>query len=126
MNPVYSTEALRAISQSQNVTANNIANINTNEFKASRLDLETGPEGRGVRPAQIVEDATPGPPVPVQQVFENDQGRMEQREAVVEGSNTDLVREISQMILDERAFEANARTVRTHDRLAGNIIDILV
>ncbi len=126
MQPVFSVDAFQALSKSQNLTAHNLANINTDEYKTKRLDLETGPEGKGVRPSQIVEDQTPGPLIKRQEPAENEQGMMEQREVEVEASNTDLAREITRMIRDERAFEANAQVVRTYDHLAGNIIDILV
>ncbi|MFP4083552.1 MAG: flagellar basal body rod C-terminal domain-containing protein [Desulfonatronovibrio sp.] len=126
MQPLYSVNALQSFARSQDLTAHNVANINTDEYKSKRLDLETGPEGRGVRPAQVVEDPTPGPVVQTQQPVENEEGRVEQKEVRVEGSNTDLAREITQMIADERAMEANAQVVRTHDHMAGTIIDILV
>lgn len=125
MQPVFSVQAFRSFSDSHNLTAHNVANINTDEYKAKRLDLETGPEGKGVQPSLVVEDSSPGPLVQRQMPVEED-GQMVQREVSVEASNTDLVQEITTMIRDERAFEANAQVVRTYDHLAGNIIDILV
>lgn len=126
MQPLYNVNALKSFAGSQDLSAHNVANVNTDEYKAKRLDLETGPEGKGVRPARIVEDSTPGPVVQTRQRVENDQGRTVQKEIEVEGSNTDLAREITQMITDERAMEANAQAVRSYDHLAGNIIDMLV
>jgi flagellar basal body rod protein FlgB len=51
-------QALRAVSVSQQVSANNVANINTNGFLPSRVDFETGPEGQGVRVQRIVEEGS--------------------------------------------------------------------
>lgn len=126
MQPIFSVNAFKAFSSSQNLTAHNIANINTDEYKSKRLDMETGPEGKGVQPSQVVEDSSPGPVIQRQVPVENEQGELEQREVAVEGSNTDLVREVTRMIRDERAIEANAAVIRTYDHLSGNIIDILV
>jgi flagellar basal body rod protein FlgB len=36
-------QALQAISYSQQVAANNVANMNTNGFHSSRVEFETGP-----------------------------------------------------------------------------------
>ena len=48
-------QALQAISVSQQVAANNVANVNTEGFRSSRVEYETGPDGRGVRVADISE-----------------------------------------------------------------------
>lgn len=49
-------QALRAVSVSQQVLANNVANMNTDGFLPSRVDFETGPEGEGVRVQRIVKE----------------------------------------------------------------------
>lgn len=49
-------QALRAVSVAQRVSANNVANMNTDGFLPSRVDFETGPEGEGVRVQRIVEE----------------------------------------------------------------------
>ncbi|WP_051617030.1 flagellar basal body rod C-terminal domain-containing protein [Desulfonatronovibrio hydrogenovorans] len=126
MQPIFSAGAMKTFAQSHNLTAHNLANLNTDGFKARELHLETGPDGKGVEPAGVFEDQTPGPAIQKQELVENDQERMEQQEIVAEASNTEPAREIVRMIADEQAFQANAQVVRTYDRLAGNIIDILV
>ncbi|RQD65597.1 MAG: flagellar biosynthesis protein FlgG [Desulfonatronovibrio sp. MSAO_Bac4] len=126
MQPIFSVDAFRTSSLSQNITANNLANLNTDQFKAQRLDQETGPDGLGVRPAQVVTDTSPGPAIQRQELIENEQGQTEAREVTVEGSNTDIAKEITTMITDQAAMEANAEVVRTYDHLAGRIIDFLV
>jgi len=99
--------------------------MNTPEFKASRLTLETGPDGRGVRPQSIDQDTSPGPMQPALQGVTDEQGRLSTQWGFEEGSNTDLVRETVGSIQDERAFQANAVMVRTHDEMTGNILDLL-
>lgn len=126
MQPVFSVDAFRTSSLSQNITANNLANVNTDQFKAQRLDRETGPDGLGVRPAQIVTDTSPGPAIQRQEQIENEQGQTEAREVTAEGSNTDIAKEITTMITDQTDMEANAEVVRTYDNMAGRIIDLIV
>ncbi len=126
MHPVFSVDAFKAFSAAHDATAHNLANINTDEFRSMRLDLETGPEGKGVKPSLVTEDRNPGPVVHRQELVEDEQKVVRQREVAVHASNTDVAREIAQMIRHERAFEASARVVRTYDHLAGNIIDVLV
>ena len=52
-------------------TANNIANVNTNGFRASHVVLETGPNDEGVRVGAIYRDMQPGPAV-INHLGEND------------------------------------------------------
>ncbi|MFP4167915.1 MAG: flagellar biosynthesis protein FlgG [Desulfonatronovibrionaceae bacterium] len=126
MNYSANVSALRAASLSQQITANDVANINTNEYRSKRLDLESGPEGRGVRPAAVRENTSPGPSVEELQTYEDEQGRVRQRQARVEGSNTDLAEETVQMIEDEVYMQSNAEAIAAHHRATGNVLDILV
>lgn len=100
-----SVNALNAISVSQQVTANNIANVNTEGFSPSRAELETTAEGRGPQVAQITE-APPPPPLPEQ-------------------SGVDLGRESVNLIRNQRAYEANAAAIRTADEMSGTVLDIV-
>ena len=125
MNIGISQTALNVFGLSQDVTANNLANINTDEFKSKRLDLQTMPDNSGVQVEDVVTINTPGPLKNKMQLVENN-GKIEQQNALVEGSNTEPAREITQMIENERSFEANAQVVKTYDQMAGRIIDMLV
>ena len=125
MNIGISQTALNVFGLSRDVTANNLANINTDEFKSKRLDIQTMPDNSGVQVEDVVTINTPGPLKNEMQLAENN-GKIEQQNALVEGSNTEPAREITQMIENERSFEANARVVKTHDQMAGTIIDMLV
>lgn len=114
--------ALDAFAISQQVTANNIANVNTDEFKASDVRLETGPEGQGVQVSEIRQDETPGPAMPYTDMAVSG-GNDPALSDVVEGSNTDYVRETLNMIQDENAYAVNVRAIQTQTELIGNFID---
>lgn len=116
------TSALHAIEVSQQVTANNVANANTDEFKASDVRLETGPDGQGVQVAEIRQDSTPGPVTHYPDMQVSEQGDRAVAD-VVEGSNTDYVRETVHMIRDENAYAANVRAIQSQTELIGNFID---
>lgn len=53
--------AIRAFQTGLDVTANNLANVNTSGFRSSSVEFETGPGGRGVEAGSISESALPGP-----------------------------------------------------------------
>lgn len=118
-------QALQAISVSQQVAANNVANVNTNEFRSSRVEYETGPDGRGVRVADIYENPAPGPLVSEGEYVETEEG-VRYEEAWVEGSNTDLATEMVQMIENEQAFAANVAALHTSMDMSGVLIDMMV
>jgi flagellar basal-body rod protein FlgC len=118
-------QALQAISVSQQVAANNVANMNTNEFRSSRVEYETGPDGRGVRVSDIYENTAPGPMVSGGEYVETEEG-LRYEEAMVEGSNTDLAAEMVQMIENEQAFAANVAALHTSMDMSGVLIDMMV
>ncbi len=108
--------ALDAFSISQQVTANNVANINTNGFKASEVRLETGPEGEGVRVAQVHQDMSQGPMLH----YTDEYG------GTVEGSTTEYTTEMVHMIRDENAYAANVASAQAQLDLLGTAIDEMV
>ena len=119
------TSALGALSVSLQVSANNLANVNTNGFKQSDVRFETGPGDQGVRISEIRKDATPGSPVeaPVYPVV----GRQyEQRMGWVESSNTDVARQFTDMISASNAWKANVASIRTADDMLGYLVDEVV
>lgn len=122
-----SISALNAYSTRAQVTANNIANVNTDGFKSSRADLETGHGGQGVQVSAITEDTSAGPMVQSLVPTANPlTGRIETEYQWVEGSNTDVSREMVTLMTTERAYTANAATIRTWDEMVGTILDDLV
>lgn len=123
----YAANAMNAFSTSVAVSANNIANSNTDGFKASRTSLESGPNGEGVRVAAVTEDPSAGPMVPGLVTSENaTTGRIETQRQMVEGSNTDLPTEMVNLIVNENAYGANANVVRTDDEMTQTVLDMKI
>ena len=122
---IENVQALQAISVSQQVAANNVANMNTEGFRSSRVEYETGPEGRGVRVADISENTASGPLVPGGEPVRADE-ELRYEEALVEGSHTDLATEMVQMIENEQAFAANVAALHTNFDMTGVLIDMMV
>ncbi|MFP5258037.1 MAG: flagellar basal body rod protein FlgC [Acidobacteriota bacterium] len=117
---------LSAMSTSMAVTANNVANFNTDGYKSRDARLETGPGGQGVRVAELAVDDAPGGYRPAAVSARNEAGVYEPSVALVETSNVDLARESVDMLETSRAFEANAAVVRTQDDMLGRLIDLRV
>lgn len=118
--------ALDAFATSQQATAHNVANINTDEFRAQEVHLETGPKGQGAYVSEVRERSGSGGVVERQQVMYRADGTTEQVSVAVETSNTDMVKETANMIQDQRAYEANAEVIRTRSEMVGSVIDELV
>jgi flagellar hook protein FlgE len=114
ISAIYSAlSGLTAFSTQIDVTAHNVANVITNEFKKSRTEfvaLETG----GVLPV-IQKNESSGPSIL------NNTGY---GSAQLELSNVDLGEETVNQILAQRGFEANVSTLKTADDMLGTILDI--
>jgi flagellar basal-body rod protein FlgC len=100
--------AMDSLGVSQQVSANNIANVSTEGFKASSVALESGPEGQGVLVSAIRESTNVGPMV--------DGAEM---------SNTDIGTEMVDMILTGHAFSANAAAVRVSEEMTGHLLNMI-
>jgi flagellar basal-body rod protein FlgC len=109
MNIDANVSAMSALGSAHQVTANNIANVNTDGFQASRANLETGPGGEGVRVSSLTKDTSSG------SIF---QGR--------ETSNVDTAREMVGLMTTENAYAANAAVIRADDQTTGYLLDMLV
>ncbi|MEJ2201529.1 MAG: flagellar basal body rod C-terminal domain-containing protein [Desulfuromonadaceae bacterium] len=92
------------------VTANNIANCNTDEFKKDRVTLTEARNG-GVLVQDISKVNTPGTTV---EVYE------ETREL----SNVDLGEEFVNLMTTQAGYTANAKVIKTQEELTGTILDI--
>lgn len=99
--------AISAASISQQVGANNIANVNTDEFKSSSAVMEEGSQG-GVRVSDIRQDTSPGPML-----------------NGVEGSNTDIGREMVGLMRNEHMVGANAAVVRAYEETTGHLLNMI-
>ncbi len=124
MRPVSSNgsslSALKAFGVKTQVTANNVANVNTDEFKKSRADLVEGVQG-GVD----VEVSKPGSP---------EKGNFESRETPLktdetdeqkELSNVDIAEEMVNSMTTEKFYSANTKIVKTQDEMLGTVIDMI-
>lgn len=107
-----SLSALSAFGTQLNVTANNVANVNTDGFKKSRTVLEEGQAG-SVNP-RVEKINSPGPLV--QDSVELGGTR--------EMSNVDLAQEITSTIPSQRGYEANLKVIQTQDEILGKVIDM--
>ncbi|PID71907.1 MAG: flagellar biosynthesis protein FlgC [Desulfobulbus propionicus] len=96
-----------------NSTANNVANLNTDGFKKSRV-VQSAEELQGVR-ATVERVETPGPVVQ-----EQTSDKME----YVEKSNVDLAEEMPSMMMSQHTYNANIKTMQTADEMAATLLDI--
>ena len=106
--------ALQAYKSKLRVTANNIANVNTDGFKKSRATLKEGTSG-GVQ-VNINRVNAPGLRY---KAFEGDQ-LIEK-----ESSNVILEEEIPQMMVTQRTYEANLKVLQTQNKMLGSVLDII-
>ena len=113
--PVTSTlSALQAYKKSMGVTANNIANVNTDEFKKSRATMKEGVNGN-------VEVAVDKVNTPGHRFQELEGDRMVEKET----SNVSLEEELPDLMVTQRTYEANLKVLQTRDKMLGSLLDIL-
>ena len=106
--------ALQAYKTRLEVTADNIANVNTDEFKKSRVTLKEGTNGD----VQVDINRVNAPGHRYQEL-EGDQlvGK--------ESSNVTLEEGIPEMMITQRAYEANLKVLQTLDKMSGTLLDIM-
>lgn len=100
--------AMDSLSTVQQVSANNVANVSTEGFKASSVSLESGPDGQGVRVGAINESSNASPEVDG-----------------VEMSNTDIGTEMVDMMTTGHAFSANVAAVRASEEMTGHLLNMV-
>lgn len=104
--------AISAFSLKMNVTADNIANVNTDEYKKDRTIFKQGSAG-GVE--AIVEPVdTPGYP---KQISESGLSK------TVEASNVDLTESLTDSISTRTGYDANLKTIQTYDEMLGSLLN---
>jgi len=106
--------ALQAYKARLGVTADNIANANTDAFKKSRATLQEGTNG-DVQ-VDINRVTTPGHRY---QELEGDQ--LVEKES----SNVNLEEEVPEMMVTQRIYEANLKVLQTQDKMSGTLLDIM-
>jgi flagellar hook protein FlgE len=106
--------ALDALGKQMGVTANNIANADSEGFKKSRGVITEG-QNNSVE-IEISKVESPGPIV-----SEMIEGEPVEKEM----SNVDLTEEIPKTIPTQRNYEANIKAIQTRDEMLGSILDII-
>ncbi len=106
--------ALQGYKNSMGITANNIANVNTEGFKKSRAIMKEGANGNVEVEANKVD--TPGHRY---QELEGDQM------VAKETSNVNLEEELPDLMVTQRTFEANLKVLQTQDKMLGTMLDIM-
>lgn len=113
--PASSTlSAFTAVRKKMDVTANNIANAGTDEFKKSRVTFSENTNG-GVSATVDVVD-TPGMP---KETIRND------RIVDTESSNVDLTEELTDLVPTKHLYGANLKALQAQDDMLGSLIDVL-
>lgn len=103
--------ALKALSNKQSVTANNIANSESKDFKKSTTVLEEGSNGAVSSKAQPVN--TTGT------MIVQPDGTLE------ETSNVDLFQETTDMITTRNAYEANLKALKISTAMDDTVLDMI-
>jgi flagellar hook protein FlgE len=105
--------ALQAFGRKFQVTANNIANVNTDGFKKSRAELKDN-HPAGVE-AVISRIDTPGFLRPAED------GSPEMRES----SNVELEEELVGLVLTKRDYQANINALKREEETIGTVLDLI-
>jgi flagellar hook protein FlgE len=106
--------ALRGLVTKLGVTADNIANVNTDGFKKSRVAFQADRNG-GVQ-VEISKDDSPG-----FRYAAVENGETVEKEA----SNVDLTEEIPDLMVTKRAYQANLKILETQDEILGSLLDTI-
>ncbi len=111
MNPIaIAASGIKAAFDSIGVSANNVANSNTDGFRSGTAVFSEGADG-GVS-VNVRQSDAPGP------------AYLKNGKAAV-ASNTDLVQETASQISSKAMLSANLKVLKTVDEMRKKIIDIL-
>lgn len=115
------------------VSAHNVANVSTEGFAPQRAAYVTGPVGMGVELESVrKQDASGAAGLPPQNDEQDDLNVRDRVDLSSEASmysgflpqsGTEIAKEMPQMILTERGFQANAATIRAADDMLGSLIN---
>jgi flagellar hook protein FlgE len=105
--------AIQAMETQMDVTANNVANVNTDGFKKSTAVLQEGAQG-GVVVSISRPDTPPGRAAGTTPASQTKQP-----------SNVDLAQEIPGMIPTQRGYEANLKAIEAQNEMLGSVINLV-
>lgn len=132
-------QAMETFSWAMNVAAHNLANVNTAGFQPQRATFATGPNDLGVQLEAVFQgdglsrDRPSGVDGPIRYpgnlVGDYDNTVTYPPTAgmppeILDPSGTDIAREMVNMIVAQRGYEANAKVVGTADDMMGTLLDI--
>ncbi len=107
--------AMRAFSTKMAVSANNVANSLSDEFKKSQAVITEGENNDSVD-TNIRKVNTAGPLV---------EDPLNSEAELKELSNTEISEEMTNQISTQHSFEANAKVITAYDDTLGSLIDTL-
>ncbi len=119
--------AFKAYGVRQDVAANNVANVNTNGYVPSRVDLEEAPSHNGVKVAQVRKE-TDQVNLSTREKQENkteERNETYAQEMKEKPSGTDLAREFVSMLENKNAYGANAQAIKAQENMTGEVLNIL-
>lgn len=106
--------ALQAFSRQMAVSANNVANVYSDDFNKSRAINTEGENGQVT--STITKIDTPGPLV---------EDPLSTEGKLKELSNVDIAEELVNQIATEQGFTANTKVIKTYDETIGSLIDLI-
>ena len=106
--------ALQAFSTQMAVSANNVANVLSNDFKRSRAINTEGENGQVQ--TTITKINTPGPLV-------NDP--LSTTGKLKELSNTDIAEEMVHQMIASQGYKANTKVIKTYEETVGSLVDLI-
>jgi flagellar basal-body rod protein FlgC len=105
---------LQAFSRQMAVSANNVANALSNDFKKSRAILTEGENG------QVKTTITKIDPSGLAQIDPaSETGQLK------EGSNTDIAEELTYQMTIQQGFSANTTVLKTYEEIIGSLVDLI-
>lgn len=104
--------AFQAYGKKVQATAHNIANLNTEGFKKSRVLLQEGPPGGVIASIQRID--SPGAPI-----------ACPENSTLTETSNVDLGEEMVSLMTSKHGFQANLKILKAETERIGFLLDIM-
>ncbi|MDR9502110.1 MAG: flagellar basal body rod C-terminal domain-containing protein [Desulfurivibrionaceae bacterium] len=123
-----SLSALTSLATKVQSTANNVANVNTEGYQATRVTLQevasqeiataagSSQVGLGVAVASVERSTSPALP--------GSSAPPGSAPGFVENSNVDLATEFTTMMISKTSYRANIKMIQAGDEMIGNLLDI--
>ena len=106
-----SLSGLAVFGRKLTVSADNVANVNTDEYKKTVAAIAEDKNGLPELNTEKIE--TPGPVI------------QETDSTLRELSNVELAQEFPRMMISQRGYEANISVLKTQDDMIGTLLDMI-